>query len=283
MKKQALGKGLKAFIPEDYAILKDERLVDLDIDQIKPNPNQPRQNFDSQSIDELAQSIKESGVLQPVVVVAEEGFYKIILGERRWRAAQRVGLKKIPTLIRSIPKQKQLEASLVENIQREDLNPIEIAHAYKNLTEELNYTQKDIAERVGKDRTSVTNYLRLLKLPQTIQKQIEKGDLSMGHARALITLENPETQLALAAEITQKKLSVREVEKKITSLKRKKEAKMECPAERNDPDLAALEEEFVKILGTKTAITGNRDKGMIKIFYFSMDELNRLYEKIKGV
>lgn len=281
MKKQALGKGLKAFIPEEYAILKDERLVELDIDQLRPNPDQPRQRFDPQSIDELARSIKESGVLQPVVVVPEEGYYKIILGERRWRAAQKISLKKIPAVIRSMPKEKQLEASLVENLQREDLNPMEIARAYRNLSQELNYTQQDIAEKVGKDRTSVTNYLRLLKLPGVIREQIEKGALSMGHARAILSLDDPKIQIALAKEITQNKLSVRDVEKRIGGIKQKSEKKPARPSP-PDPDLTALEEELVKILGTKISISGNRNKGVIKIFYFSMDDLNGFYERIKG-
>lgn len=279
MKKQALGKGLKAFIPEEYGILKEERYADLDIDLLKPNPLQPRLKFGQESIEELARSIKESGVLQPIVVVPEENYYRIIVGERRWRAAQKVGLKKIPVLIRTMPKEKQLESSLIENLQREDLNPLEIALAYHKLIRELNYTQQEVAQKVSKDRSSVTNYLRLLKLPKEIQDYLANGKISMGHARALISLEAPELQISLSHQITQRNLSVRDVEKMIHKLKHKPSAQKKGVP---DPDLIALQEEFLKILGTKVSISGTRNKGVIKVYYFSMDDLNRFYEKIKG-
>ena len=279
MKKKALGKGLKAFIPEEYGILKEERYADLDIDQIKPNPFQPRLTFNPQAIEELAQSIQESGILQPIVVVPEEGHYRIIVGERRWRAAQKIGLKKIPALIRSLPQDKQLEACLVENLQREDLNPLEIALAYQKLMEDLNYTQQQIAEKVGKDRTSVTNYLRLLKLPSEVQAYLSQGKISMGHARALLSLEDSHLQLALARETADKKLSVREVENLIKKrLEKQPTSRPSLP----DPDLAAIQEEMLNILATKVIISGHQHKGVIKIYYFSVDDLNRIYEKIKG-
>ena len=279
MKKKALGQGLQAFVPEEYGILKEERHADLDIDQLKPNPLQPRMKFSQDSTEELARSIKESGVLQPVVVVPEENHYKIILGERRWRAAQIVGLKKIPVLIRTMPKEKQLESSLIENLQREDLNPLEIAFAYQKLTQELHYTQQEIAEKVGKDRSSVTNYLRLLKLPKEIQDYLADGKISMGHARAIISLENPELQISISRQIVRRDLSVRDVEKIIRKLKPKPPAqKRGLP----DPDLMALQEELLKILGTKVSISGTHHKGVIRVYYFSMDDLNRIYEKIKG-
>ncbi len=280
MKRKALGKGLKAFIPEEYGILKEERYAYLDIEQLKPNPLQPRLKFDQESIDELAHSIKESGVLQPVIVVSEGNYYRIVIGERRWRAAQKIGLKKIPSLIRSMPKVQQLETSLVENLQREDLNPLEIALAYQKLIQELNYTQQQIAEKVGKDRTSVTNYLRLLNLPKEIQDNLAERKISMGHARALIALENPKLQISLSRQIIQKQLSVRDVEKIVHKLKHT------IPSQKShisDPDLMALQEEFIKLLGTKVALSGSQKKGFIKIYYFSPDDLNRIYEKIKGV
>lgn len=280
MKKKALGKGLKAFIPEEYGILKEERYADLDIDQLKPNPLQPRLKFSQESIEELARSIKESGVLQPIIVVPEDNYYRIIVGERRWRAAQRIGLKKIPVLIRTMPKEKQLEFSLTENLQREDLNPLEIALAYHKLIRELNYTQQEVAQKVGKDRTSVTNYLRLLKLPKEIQDYLGVGKISMGHARALISLENPELQISLSRQIVQRNLSVRDVEKMIHKLKPRPSARKSSVI---DPDLMALQEELLKILGTKVSISGTHYKGVIKVHYFSMDDLNRIYEKIKGV
>jgi ParB family chromosome partitioning protein len=279
MKKKALGTGLKAFIPEEYGILKDEAYAELDIEQIKPNPLQPRQKFDKGSIDELARSIKESGVLQPIIVAPDGKTYKIIVGERRWRAAQKAGLKKIPSLIRPMPRKQQLETSLVENLQREDLNPLEIALSYQKMTQELNYTQQEIAEKVGKDRTSVANYLRLLKLPKEIQDNLAAGNISMGHARALISLEDPELQISLYRQIIQENLSVRAVEKLIHKHKKSPPSQKRRKA---DADLMALQEDFIRLLGTKISISGNQNKGIIKIHYFSMDDLNQIYEKIKG-
>lgn len=279
MKKKALGTGLKAFIPEEYGILKDEAYAELDIELIKPNPLQPRQKFDKGSIDELARSIKESGVLQPIIVAPDGKTYKIIVGERRWRAAQKAGLKKIPSLIRPMPKTQQLETSLVENLQREDLNPLEIALSYQKMTQELNYTQQETAEKVGKDRTSVANYLRLLKLPKEIQDNLAAGNISMGHARALISLENSDLQISLYRQIIQENLSVRAVEKLIHKHKKSPPSQKRRKA---DADLMALQEDFIRLLGTKISISGNQNKGIIKIHYFSMDDLNRIFEKIKG-
>ena len=279
MKKKALGKGLKAFIPEEYGILKEERYLEIDISQLKPNPFQPRQNFNSASIDDLAKSIKESGILQPIVVAPENDHYRIIIGERRWRAAQKLGLVKIPALVRPMSQDQQLEVSLVENLQREDLNPIEIAQAYHKMTQELNLTQQDIADKVGKDRTSISNYLRLLKLPEKIQNHIETGKISMGHARALIALDNPALQLSICAQILQKNLSVRQVEHEIQRIREKSDEKKPL---KMDPNLKVLQEEILKILGTKVLISGNSDKGVVKIYYFSTDDLNRIFEKIKG-
>ena len=279
MTKKALGKGLGAFIPEEFGIIKEERYAELDVTQLKPNPLQPRMRFDEKSIDELAQSIRESGVVQPVLVVQEDGQFKIIVGERRWRAAQKAGLKKIPVMIRNLPLAKQLEISIIENIHREDLNPLEIALAYQKMTQDLNYTQQEIADKVGKDRTSITNYLRLLKLPQEIQDALGDGSLSMGHARAILALEEPEAQLAAFREIMDKGLSVRSSEKLANRLK-EKPPRVQRSLE--DPDLHALQEDLLKALGTKVLISGNRNKGALKIFYFSLDDLNRIYERIKG-
>jgi ParB family chromosome partitioning protein len=280
MKKKALGKGLKAFIPEEYGILKEEKYAELDIDQLKPNPLQPRLKFSQESIEELSRSIKESGVLQPIIVAPEGDSYRIIIGERRWRAAQRIGLKKIPVLIRTMSNEKQLEASLIENLHREDLNPLEIALAYQKLIQELDLTQEEIAQKVGKDRSSVTNYLRLLRLPQEIQDCLGEGKISMGHARALLSLEDPQTQISLCQQLIEENRSVRDLEKMIQRLKRKPLATKVREA---DPDLLALQEELLKVLGTKVSISGTQDKGVIKVYYFSMEDLDRIYEKIKGV
>ncbi len=280
MKKKALGKGLKAFIPEEYGILKEEKYAELDIDQLRPNPLQPRLKFSQDSIDELSRSIKESGVLQPIIVAPEGDGYRIIVGERRWRAAQRIGLKKIPVLIRTMSNEKQLEASLIENLHREDLNPLEIALAYQKLIQELDLTQEEIAQKVGKDRSSVTNYLRLLRLPQEIQDCLAEGKISMGHARALLSLEDPQTQITLCQQLIEENRSVRDVERMIQRLKRKPLTKK---IRETDPDLLALQEELLKVLGTKVSISGTQDKGVIKVYYFSMEDLDRIYEKIKGV
>jgi len=277
--KKALGKGIQAFIPEEYGILKQETFAELDIELLKPNPSQPRMRFDEEAIVDLARSIREAGILQPIMVVPDGGAYKILIGERRWRAAQRAGLSKVPVLIRNIPERKQLEVSLIENLQREQLNPLEVAFGYQRLTEDLGYTQEDVAQRVGKDRASVANFLRLLKLPEEIQEDLQSGIITMGHAKAILALGDPEAQLALARKIVKKGLSVREAEGLAGGSKKK-------AARRNpmrDPNLDAVGEELVRRLGTKVAIAGNAKKGVIKLFYYSLDELNRLYELLKGV
>ena len=278
--KKALGKGIKAFIPEEFGILKDEKYTEVDIDLIKPNPEQPRVDFRDAAIAELAQSIREAGVLQPLVVVPEGGRYKIIIGERRWRAAQKAGLKKIPVLVRHIPHEQQLEISLIENLQREELNPIEVAQAYQRLIDEFGYIQADLAEKVGKDRTSVTNVLRLLKLPVEIQGDLREGRLSMGHARALLAVEETSGQLELCRQIIKKGLSVREVGQ-LAAQKKTAPGKIKKPA-RRDPNLESVQEEMIKAFGTKVDIEGSAKKGVIKVYYFSLDELNRLFDFIKG-
>jgi ParB family chromosome partitioning protein len=278
MTKKALGKGLGVFLPDDYGILKDERYADVDLEDITPNPLPPRSRFDPDSIEELARSMKESGVIQPILVVPEGEGYKIIVGERRWRAAQKAGLKKIPVLIRQIPKERQLEISLVENLHREDLNPLEIAHVYQRLIRELSYTQEEIADRVGKDRTSVANYLRLLNLPKIVQDYLSENKITMGHARALLALEDQESMVSLAREIVHNKLTVRDVERWISG--RKKRPPVQSPEP--DADLKAVEDDLIRALGTKVSIAGNRARGIIKISYFSLEDLNRIYGKIKG-
>ena len=283
MKKKALGTGLKAFIPEEYGILKDEAYAELDIEQIKPNPLQARQKFDKGSIDELARSIKESGVLQPIIVTPEGNTYKIIVGERRWRAAQKAGLKKIPSLIRPMPKTQQLETSLVENLQREDLNPLEIALSYQRLTQELNCTQQEIAEKVGKDRTSVANYLRLLKLPKEIQENLAAGNISMGHARALAGLDNTSLQITFGVRIAQQGLSVRQAEALVA---RSKSDERRAPARRaaKPPNILDLEQQMTRAVSTRVQIHPGRKKGTGKIVleFYSLDDFERILDRICG-
>ncbi len=279
MKKQALGKGLKAFLSDDYGIFKEDRYAEIDIELIKPNPLQPRKFFDPKTLGELVDSIKESGLLQPIIVIPENDQYKIIVGERRWRAAQQAGLEKIPVLIRNLEEEKQIEVSLTENIQREDLNPLEIAQAFQKMIDLLHYSQAEVAEKVGKDRASVTNYIRLLKLPEEVKNLLADRSISMGHARALISVEDPDIQKRIAEQVAEKSLSVRDVEKMINNLKTQDRDRI--PQE-PDPDLLALEEELMKILGTKTSISGSQIKGLIKIHFYSLEDLNRIYEIIKG-
>ena len=277
MKKKALGRGLKAFLSEDLSILKEERYAEIDIDQIKPNPYQPRINFKEQTIKELAESIKKAGVIQPIVVTPEENFYMIITGERRWRAAQKIGMKKIPAIIKKIPKEEQIELSLIENLQREDLNPIEIAHAYKQMVEILNLTHQEIASRIGKDRTSITNYLRLLKLPKEIQNAISEGKISMGHARALLSLEEESTLITIVKKIIKNHLSVRQTEELVKKIEKKP---LQKTAE-FDPDINALQEELIKILSTKVIIKNTPKGGYLKIYYYNKADLERIYNAIK--
>jgi ParB family chromosome partitioning protein len=279
MSKKALGKGLGAFIPDEFSILKDERFAEIDLEDIKPNPFQPRMRFDDQTIDELALSIKETGIVQPVIVAPEEDHYKLIVGERRWRAAQRAGLRKIPVLIRNIPKEKQLEVSLIENIHREELNALEIAQAYQRLIDDHGYAQHELAEKVGKDRSSVTNYLRLLKLPSEIQQKLNDGEITMGHARAMLALEDAATQLYCCRQVIDRGLSVRNTETLVNRLKKRGPR---IQRSLSDPDLHALQEDMLKILGTKVLVAGSRNKGVLKIYYFSLDDLNRIYSRIKG-
>jgi ParB family chromosome partitioning protein len=277
--KKALGKGIKAFIPEEYGILKEESYTELEVDELRPSPLQPRMRFDEKGIEELAQSIRKAGVLQPIIVIPEGEQFRILIGERRWRAAQKAGLRKVPVLIRNIPKEQQLEVSLVENLQREELNPIEIARAYERLTEELGYTQEEVGEKVGKDRASVANFLRLLKLPSEIQESIQDGKISMGHAKILLSVEDSKTQLDLVKRIVQKGLSVRATENLVAKFNKQ----LSPSRKRNpDPNLEAVQEELLKALGTKVVISGNQKKGIINIFYYSLDELNRISEFIKG-
>jgi len=278
MKKQALGKGLKAFLSEEYGILKEERYAEIEVEKLQPNPRQPRTKFDPTSLAELAQSIQETGILQPIVVVPNEDNFTIIVGERRWRAAQKIGLKTVPAIIRQMTEEQQLEAALVENLQREDLNPLDIASAYQKMTQDLHLTQEQVAIKVGKDRASVSNYIRLLKLPQRIQNMLTEDKLSMGHARALLSIEDPDLQVQTAEEIDKRDLSVRAVENLIKNLLKKANKKK---AFEPNPDLLALQEEFLKIFGTKVLISGNMNNGVVKIFYYSPDELGRIYEKVK--
>jgi ParB family chromosome partitioning protein len=267
--KTALGKGLEALIPET-----GEEVVYVDIKRIFPGQQQPRKKFKDESLKELAVSIKERGVLQPIIVSrVGDGTFSIVTGERRWRAADLAGLKKIPALVKNVASKDSLEIALIENIQREDLNPVETAEAFNRLIAEFNLTQEDLSRKVGKDRATVANYLRLLKLPQEVKLLIDNGSLSIGHAKAILTIEGKAQQIEAARRIVKRDLSVREAE----SLS-KKPSKTKKVAQHKDPQVASLEEKLIRSLGTKVRIRTSGKRGKIEIEYYSLDELERLLD-----
>jgi ParB family chromosome partitioning protein len=275
MTRQALGKGLSALLKDREATTEDE-LRELDIDLLDPSRFQPRQIFSEAKLEELAKSIKTHGFVQPVVVRQNGQRFQIIAGERRWRAAQRLGLPKLPVVVKQISDEQMIEASLVENIQRENLNPIEEASAYQRLAHEFNLTQEEVAQRTGKERSTITNFVRLLKLPQEIQQLVLEDKLSMGHARALLALESAPEQRVLAEKAVRHGWSVRQVERTISHLKNgkpKHESKTQI-----DPNVKAAVEKMEKALGTRVRIVERGQAGKIEIEYYSQEELQRLYE-----
>jgi ParB family chromosome partitioning protein len=278
-KRPALGRGLSALIPDAPAPPAAERALEVDIDRLRPNPFQPRTTMDEGKIDELARSIRTNGIIQPIVVRKADDGYEIVTGERRWRASQRLGMLKVPVVVRDIPDDRLLAAALIENIQREDLNPIEEAHAYRRLADEYNLTQEQIANAVGKERSSVANYLRLLRLPQEVRANLGSGVLSMGHARALLGLVDEAAQLRLGREIVAKNLSVREVE---ALVKRASPSAPEKSAPDKDVHTRAAEERLRFALGTRVQITRKGKGGRIDIEFGSEDELQRLFELLTG-
>ncbi len=272
--KKALGRGLNALIPD-----KGEEIIPIDIDRIFPSPDQPRKVFDEKSLKELALSIKEKGIIQPIIVNRiGDGTFKLVAGERRWRASGIAGLEKIPCIIRDEKHDDSLEIALIENIQRENLNPVETAEAFQRLIKELHLKQEDLANKVGKDRATVANYIRLLNLPMEIKHLVNEGKLSMGHARSLLSVEEKSDQITIAKKVIKYDLSVRETEKlckKITSLPQKKSFVQ------RDPQIASLEDELIGRLGTKVKIVHRGEKGKIEIEYYSLDELDRLLDMLR--
>lgn len=283
MERRALGKGLGALIPEkaaDGAVHKEE-VIYVQFGQIKPNPFQPREDFDPQSIEELAQSIKEKGVIQPLLVRRRGDNYELIAGERRLRAANSLGLKEIPIIVRDVSDQDSLELALIENIQREGLNPIEEAHAYQHLIDKFQVSQEKISEAVGKARVSITNTLRLLKLPHEIQEEMKKGRISFAHGRALLEVEDANYQRKLSQDIISKGLSVRELENLIKS-KRPKSIKRSIGQGQREPIVAILEEQLQHALATKVRISKRKKCGHINIEFYSEEDLQRIVDVIKG-
>jgi ParB family chromosome partitioning protein len=268
--KTALGKGLDALIPE-----KGENIIQIEVDRILPGKEQPRKVFNEIALKELSASIKEKGVLQPVLVSRTgDGSFNLIAGERRWRASVLAGLKKIPAIIKNVDSRDSLELALIENIQREELNPIETAEGFNRLMQEFSLTQEELADKVGKERATVANYLRLLRLPSEIKDMIYTSKLSMGHARALLAVEGRINQIEAARKIIRNGLSVREAE-----LLAKKSVKTDKITQGKDPQIASLEEKLIRQLGTKVhIIQKNKKKGKIEIEYYSLEEFDRLLD-----
>ena len=309
MAKKGLGKGLGAIFGEDVVKENKEetekkakakaeakaaeemdgkgRILMLKLDLVQPNKEQPRKTFDEEKINELAESIKNYGVLQPLLVQKNDSFYEIIAGERRWRAAKAAGLKEVPAVLKEYSKQEAMEISLIENVQRADLNPIEEALGYKQLINEFGLTQEEIAIRVAKSRVAITNTMRLLKLDEQIQNMLIQGVISSGHARALLSLEDTMMQLKAAKEILDKKLSVRETEKLVKRMQ--KEVSGEKKEEKKKDETLALiyqnlEDRMKSVMGTKVSIHNkDKNKGRIEIEYYSEAELERIVEMIESI
>lgn len=290
--KRGLGKGLDSMIPNKSERIRKEvpikenvsRETFLAIHEIEPRKDQPRRIFEEDSLQELADSIKQYGIIQPLVVQKREELYEIIAGERRWRAARMAGVKKVPVIIREYSKQEVAEISLIENIQREDLNPIEEARAYQTLIQEFHLKQDELAEKVCKSRTAITNAMRLLKLDSRVQQMIMDDMISSGHGRTLLAIEDMELQYTLATKIMDEKLSVRETEKLVKNLLKEKPKKEEQKKAENDFIFRDLEEKMKTIIGTKVAINQKKDgKGKIEIEYYSEEELERIVEMLMGI
>lgn len=281
LKKGGLGRGMAALLPV-VAAADDKNYFVCPIEQIRPNRNQPRKQFAPEKLEELASSIREKGVIQPLVVTKKDGYYEIIAGERRWRASQKAGLRELPVVIREASEDAVMELALIENIQREDLNAIEEAQAYKSLVEHFGISQDEVAKRVGKNRTTVTNALRLLKLPEEIQKDVVEERLSMGHARALLGLEHEEQLQKARQEILHRQLSVRATEELVNRLKRGVKV-VEKPARQPDLLMVALEEQLQKQFQTRIAIRrNNTGKGALEIHFNSADELTRIVDLLQS-
>lgn len=289
-RKGGLGKGLDTLIPpkknettkevEKVEIKKIEEYVD--INKVEPNKDQPRKSFNEDSLIELSESIKQHGIVQPLVVAKKDDYFEIIAGERRWRAAKKAGLKEVPVVVKDYSPQEIMEIALIENIQREDLNPIEEAFAYKRLLEEFNLKQDEVAERVSKSRTAVTNSIRLLKLNEKVQQMVIDDMIQTGHARALLGIEDLEKQYMMAQKVFDEKLSVRETEKLVKKVQKEKE---EVEKTKMDKQLEIvyqdLEEKMKQILGTKVSINAkDENKGKIEIEYYNKEDLDRLIDMI---
>ncbi len=287
VQKKGLGRGLDSLLSSD-ALTEDNsnKVLDIDINKITPNKNQPRTNFNDAALNELADSIKEVGILQPISVKKIDDYYEIIAGERRWRAARIAGLKTIPAIVKDLDGLLALEAALIENIQREDLNPIEEALTYSKFSQEFNLSQEQIAKKVGKSRPAVANAMRLLNLDKRVQNFVKDGKLSNGHARALLSITNNELQFELAEKIIDDELSVRQTEE-LVKISLEPKIEPEKPVINHNPEAAraylALAKDLKSIFGTKVNIKNGKNKGKIEIEYYSQDELDRLIGMFKQI
>ena len=281
MNRDALGKGINALIPNFEEGLKEKIppavVVELLIDEIFPNPLQPRKHFDDEKLEELVQSIRENGVLQPVIVQKRANGYELVVGERRWRASQKAQLKKIPVIIREVSETRSLEIALIENIQRQDLNPIEEAEAFARLGDDFGLTQENLAKRLGKSRVAITNTLRLLNLPNNVKQDLISGRLSAGHARALLGLDSEKEIETLRREVVKKGLSVRETEDRV---RRFKSGAAKAKPAAKDVFIRDVEARLKRRLGTKVDLIPHKDGGRMVIHYYSVDDLDRLLDLI---
>lgn len=283
MARKPLGRGLSALLGEDPIVTTDGTQGEVDIDLIEPNPEQPRTRFVDANLDELARSITANGIVQPIVVRKVGTRYQIIAGERRWRAAQRAGLRKVPVTVRDIADEKLLEIALVENIQRQELNPVEEAKAYRKLIDTIGFTQEELAERVGKERSRIASSMRILKLPQDIQTLIEEEKLSAGHGRALLMSDDTATQRRIARSIVELGLSVREAERMIkkAASKAANVDKTKVTAAVKDPNARLAETKMMRALGTNVKIVpGRKGGGKIEVEYYNADDLDRIFQRI---
>ena len=268
--RRGLGKGLEALIPSAPGV------TEVEVDRIVPNPRQPRQAFDPQALQELATSIREQGLVQPLVVTELEAGYQLLIGERRWRAAKLAGLDVVPVVVRDVSPQQMLELALVENLQREDLNPLETATAYQQLVEEFGMTQQQVADKVGKNRVTVTNTLRLLKLPAQVKDALLQGEIAEGHARSILRLESERAQLEMLKQVVKGGLSVRQTEEMVRRMAEKPKAKP--VRDRKSPELRALEDKFCQALGTKVNLTRSKKGGRLVVYFYSEEELQAIYD-----
>lgn len=278
MIKKGLGKGLGALIAADENDAGGVR--ELKINEIEPNTNQPRKSFDDEKLQQLADSIKKHGIVQPIIVKKENDTYRIVAGERRWRAARLAGLSTVPVIIKELSNRQVMEVALIENLQREDLNPVEEAEAYERLMKEYDMTQEEISNTVGKSRPAIANSLRLLNLTEKVKEYLIRGDLTSGHARALLAIEDKEIQEKAAKEIIEKKFNVRDTEKLV---KRYLTKRIDRTPKKLNEELIEIEERFKDIFGTKVKLVDNNKKGKIMIEYYSTEELDRIIELIYSI